>query len=414
MLLDELGSGTDPESGSAIARAILEHLIEPKVSSICKVIATTHSPQLKLLPLIDHRFRSASVLLQDSGVTPTTGISGAGTTLYTPSVDLHKLPSYKLAYDVSGDSYMLGAASRCQPPLPRKVIERAADYCLNSTNTLSSIRNASKPWTGSRVLSMQESIMMDREAAAKARYDAEDELREIQCLREATMRMTQKFECQLRRIEYRFTELMTQIREDSANNGTYEILGDSLETIRLSKKSVSNAADVLAKKGLRLVPPSYKLSKGEIVVVIAQGDWEGETVVIKQVCEETGDIILEPTMGWGGGLAFPESVIPFNMSDLRIITLKRTEIALWDYSLNPLDDLSNTDYSKTEEKSSLRSEEKLLSVLSKLSSNTTPKKMLVVNSKSHGSSFGKFTSARERKLSKAEERKRKKGKPKNK
>jgi len=405
VLLDELGSGTDPESGSAIARAILEYLIEPKVSSNCKVIATTHSPQLKLLPLMDHRFRSASVLLQDPAVTPVGGIA---------SVDLHKLPSYKLAYDVSGESYMLGAASRCQPPLPRRIIERAADYCLNSTKHTLSSRNTSRTWNGSQVLSIQESILRDRDAAAKARYEAEDELQGIHRLREVTLEMTKKLECQLRRIEYRLNELMTQIREDSANNCTYEIIGDSLETIRLSKKSVSNAADVLAKKGLRLVPTSYTLSKGEVVVVIARGDWEGETVVIKQVCEETGDIILEPTLGWGGGLVFPESVIPDSMSDLRTITLKRTEIALWDYSLNTLDDVGITDYSRAEEKSSQRPAEKVLSVLSKLSSKTNSKKMSIVHNESQGSSSGKFTSARERKLMKAEERKMKKGKTKKK
>jgi hypothetical protein len=256
--------------------------------------------------------------------------------------------------------------------------------------------------------------LRDRDAAAKARYEAEDELQGIHRLREVTLEMTKKMECQLRRIEYRLNELMTQIREDSANNCTYEIIGDSLETIRLSKKSVSNAADVLAKKGLRLVPTSYTLSKGEVVVVIARGDWEGETVVIKQVCEETGDIILEPTLGWGGGLVFPESVIPDSMSDLRTITLKRTEIALWDYSLNTLDDIGISDYSRAEEKSSQRPAEKVLSVLSKLSSKTNSKKMSIVHNESQGSSSGKFTSARERKLMKAEERKMKKGKTKKK
>jgi hypothetical protein len=79
-----------------------------------------------------------------------------------------------------------------------------------------------------------------------------------------------------------------------------------------------------------------------------------------------------------------------------------------------LDDLGSADYSKDEETSSLRPEEKVLSVLSKLSSNTTPKKMPAIHGKSHGSSFGKFTSARERKLMKAEERKMKKGKTKKK
>jgi hypothetical protein len=67
-----------------------------------------------------------------------------------------------------------------------------------------------------------------------------------------------------------------------------------------------------------------------------------------------------------------------------------------------------------EEKSTQRPAEKVLSVLSKLSSKTTPMKMSIVHNKSQGSSSGKFTSARERKLMKAEERKMKKGKTKKK
>jgi hypothetical protein len=132
---------------------------------------------------MDHRFRSVSVLLQDTAVTPVGGIA---------SVDLHKLPSYKLAYGVSGESYMLGAASRCQPPLPRRIIEQAADYCLNSTKHTLSSRNTSRTWNGSQVLSIQESILRDRDAAAKARYEAEDELQGIHRLREVALEMTKK------------------------------------------------------------------------------------------------------------------------------------------------------------------------------------------------------------------------------
>jgi len=45
VLLDELGAGTDPQEGSALARAILLHLVEKRVPSLI----ATHYPELKTL-----------------------------------------------------------------------------------------------------------------------------------------------------------------------------------------------------------------------------------------------------------------------------------------------------------------------------------------------------------------------------
>ena len=43
VLLDELGAGTDPQEGSALARAILAHLVDKRVTSL----VATHYPELK-------------------------------------------------------------------------------------------------------------------------------------------------------------------------------------------------------------------------------------------------------------------------------------------------------------------------------------------------------------------------------
>ena len=46
VLLDELGAGTDPQEGSALARAILAHLVEQRITSL----VATHYPELRTRP----------------------------------------------------------------------------------------------------------------------------------------------------------------------------------------------------------------------------------------------------------------------------------------------------------------------------------------------------------------------------
>lgn len=67
VLLDEVGAGTDPAEGSALAIALLKHLAENSLLTI----ATTHYGELKALKYQDERFENASVEFDDTTLKPT-------------------------------------------------------------------------------------------------------------------------------------------------------------------------------------------------------------------------------------------------------------------------------------------------------------------------------------------------------
>ncbi|HEX8409624.1 MAG TPA: Smr/MutS family protein, partial [Thermoanaerobaculia bacterium] len=76
VLLDELGSGTDPEEGAALAAAVIEHLLEVGALVIC----TTHLSALKSFAVNDNRIVNASMEFDSATLLPTyrmiTGIPG--------------------------------------------------------------------------------------------------------------------------------------------------------------------------------------------------------------------------------------------------------------------------------------------------------------------------------------------------
>ncbi|MGL5062375.1 MAG: endonuclease MutS2 [Microcoleus sp.] len=67
VLLDEVGAGTDPSEGSALAIALLQYLATHSLLTV----ATTHFGELKALKYQDSRFENASVEFDDSSMQPT-------------------------------------------------------------------------------------------------------------------------------------------------------------------------------------------------------------------------------------------------------------------------------------------------------------------------------------------------------
>ena len=111
VLLDEVGAGTDPVEGSALAIALLRYLADNSLLTI----ATTHFGELKALKYQDERFENASVEFDEATLSPT----------------------YRLLWGIPGRSNALAIASRLG--LKPEVVETAKDEMGGATDEVNQV-----------------------------------------------------------------------------------------------------------------------------------------------------------------------------------------------------------------------------------------------------------------------------------
>lgn len=111
ILLDELGSGTDPQEGTAIAMAVLDKLIEKKSF----VLVTTHQGILKNYGYTNEYCINASVEFNQNTLSP----------------------NYHLLMGVPGESHALDIARKSG--LPSEICKAAQDYILTEQADVSAL-----------------------------------------------------------------------------------------------------------------------------------------------------------------------------------------------------------------------------------------------------------------------------------
>jgi len=177
VLLDELGAGTDPSEGSALARALLDHVRQHRITTL----VATHASELKAYAQDTPGVRNASV-----------------------QFDLETLsPTFELRIGLPGQSNALAIAQRLG--LPPGIIDGARTWLspqqLETENLLFQIQQARK------------AAEAERGTVAQAREEAETLRRELEERLEAIEEERHQI---LRAAQAEVDEVLTQLRTEMA------------------------------------------------------------------------------------------------------------------------------------------------------------------------------------------------------
>lgn len=176
--LDEIGVGTDPGEGAALAQAVLEQLADQGA----RVIATTHYGLLKEMAATDPRFENASVEFDPDTLAPT----------------------YRLHVGTPGSSSAAAVAARMG--MPRSVLERADQVLAREDRQLDRML--------AELASSRAALERERRQAEELREQSEEARDEYRRKLAALQERREKLYASLRRdLDQSFREARSQIAE---------------------------------------------------------------------------------------------------------------------------------------------------------------------------------------------------------
>ncbi|MCJ8342584.1 MAG: endonuclease MutS2 [Cetobacterium sp.] len=208
VLLDELGSGTDPMEGSAFAMAVIDYLKEKK----CKSLITTHYSEVKAHGYNEEGIETASMEFNVETLSPT----------------------YKLLIGIPGESNALTIARRLG--VSPEILDKARSYISDEDKKVEKMISNIKE-KSDELEAMQEEVKALKEKAQRDKLEYEEKLRVLEKEKNDILKDAyEKADVMMREMQNKAAALVEKLQKEENKKDDLKKVQKSLNMLRNALK----------------------------------------------------------------------------------------------------------------------------------------------------------------------------------